>query len=470
MENPAFEMHEDGAHNFSSKEAQEKTNKCLPYLQVKQNSCSLLKIFLVCLLASIITTVFGVLVLALVYGRQYSPKKEVEVTTMKETVEKATDIRFQFLNHLAKSKVFEFQGGAIQWARYRKNIKDYSSDEEMNFGASINNQHSKTTVGTLKIKSNGLRAPHWHFNANEHGFLLKGSAWIGVVDEGANTVVTYNVTAGQTIFFPKNTLHWVKSVGNEDCFFILFFSTHDELQTLDVDDVFFSTPEDIAARSLKPQGGVEFIRTFKRPKEDQAVNLPPNLVELIQNASYVQSPDDHVWKYFYDLKGSKEFKFPGGIIQWARYRKGGIGLNKNEKIFSESLNEHADTLTLGTLRIYTNGLRQPHFHFNAHEMGYVITGCAKIGVIGTGPSTDFNIGVGDVFFFPIGTQHYIKSVCDEDLFMILAFSTGDQLETLDMDDYFHATADHILAQLFLKKQEEFKKIPRFNEDQAVNLP
>ncbi|XP_029435704.1 uncharacterized protein LOC115077541 isoform X2 [Rhinatrema bivittatum] len=369
-----------------------------------------------------------------------------------------------------KEVVFEFQGGAIQWARFRKDAKDYSSDEEMKFGASINNQQSKMTVGTLRIKSKGLRAPHWHFNANEHGFLLQGSAWIGVVDEGANKVVTYNVTAGQAIFFPKNTLHWIKSTGAEDCFFLLFFTTHDELQTLDVDDAFFSTPEDIAARSLKPQGGVEFIRTFKRPKEDQAVNLPMNLVELVQNASYVQSPDDLVWKYFYDLKGSKQFQFPGGIIQWARYRKDGNGLNKNEKIFSESLNQHADTLTLGTLRIYTNGLRQPHFHFNAHEMGYVISGCGKVGIVGTGPSTDFNIGIGDVFFFPIGTQHYIKSSCDEDLFMILAFSTGNELATLDMDDYFHATADHILAQLFLKKQEEFKKIPRFNEDQAVNLP
>lgn len=39
-----------------------------------------------------------------------------------------------------------------------------------------------------------------------------------------------------------------------------------------------------------------------------------------------------------------------------------------------------------------------------------------------------------------------------------------------MDDYFHATADHILAQLFLKKQDEFKKIPKFKDDQAVNLP
>lgn len=32
-------------------------------------------------------------------------------------------------------------------------------------------------------------------------------------------------------------------------------------------------------------------------------------------------------------------------------------------------------------------------------------------------------------FFPIGTQHYIKSACDEDLLFILAFSTRDQVRT-----------------------------------------
>ncbi|KAM8960910.1 uncharacterized protein RCH25_036705 [Pelodytes ibericus] len=368
------------------------------------------------------------------------------------------------------NQVFEFEGGAIQWARYRSDPQDYSSPSEMKLGSSINNHQSKMSAGTLLIVSKGLRAPHWHFNANEHGFLVQGKAWIGIVDEGGDTVTTFNVTAGHLIFFPKNALHWVKNVGDDNCLFFLFFSTHDELKTLDVDDAFFGTPEDTASRSLKPEGGVNFIRTFKRPKEDQAINLPSNLLELIQNATYVQSPASRVWRYFYDLKGSKEFLFPGGTIQWARYRKNGGGLSETEKIYSESINQHEDTLTLATLRIHSNGLRQPHFHFNAHELGYVISDCGLIGIVGAEPVAEFPVDVGDVFFFPIGTQHYIRSVCAEDLYMILAFNTGNQLETLDMDDYFHATSDHILAQLFNKKQDEFKKIPRFSEDQAVNIP
>ncbi|MEE6457875.1 hypothetical protein FKM82_000078 [Ascaphus truei] len=472
MDNGAFEMQGEGRTNYSPQKMQQNNNYS-PSVQDKRSYCSLMRIFLVCFLACLITTAIGVLILSLVYVGHFSPQSDqnpMGSSTEKTPSLSNIDSQFNFLNHLSQSKVFQFEGGATQWARFRNNPLDYSTQEERKFGDSINSHQAKMTVGTLRIASKGLRAPSWVFNANVHGFVVQGSAWVGVIDDGGSTVTTYNVTVGQVIFLPKNILHWMKNVGDVDCLLLLFFTTHDEIKFLDVDDAFFLTPEDIASRSLKPEGGVGFIRTFQKQGKDQAINLPQSLNELIQNATYIQSDNKLVWRYFYDLKGSKEFLFPGGIIQWARYRKDGVGLNDNEKIYSESLNMHADSLTLGTLLIYSNGLRQPHFHFNAHEMGYVISGCAQIGIAGDEPVAEFSVGIGDVFFFPLGTQHYIKSTCEEDLLLILAFSTGNQLQTLDMDDYFHATADHILAQLFLKKQEEFKKIPRFADDQAVNIP
>ncbi|OCU02662.1 uncharacterized protein LOC108695867 [Xenopus laevis] len=471
MDNPGFVRQEEGLPSMEPSKISQKN----PHSSVenKKYYWSMMRIFLACFLACLITTAIGVLILALVYVGQYSPRTGQDTsvsTTVNQPSQNNVDSRFNFLNNIGKTKVFTFQGGSLQWARYRNNPNDYSTEAELKFGVSINKHQAKMTLGILRIFSQGMKVPHWHLNANEHGYLLQGKAWIGIVEAGGSTVTTFNVSAGQVVFFPKNVLHWVKSVGDEDCVIISFFTTHDELKTLDVDDAFFGTPEDILSRALKPEGGVQFIRTFKKPIEDQSINLPTNLKDLVNNASYDQSANSSVWKYFYDLKGSKEFIFPGGKMQWARYRKNGVGLNENEKIYSESLNQHADTLTLGTLRIFSNGLRVPHFHFNAHEMGYVISGCGQIGIVGDEPVQEFSVGIGDVFFFPIGTQHYIKSTCSEDLLMITASTTGNQLETLDMDDYFHGTSDHILAQLFLKKQEEFKKIPVFTVDQSINQP
>lgn len=73
---------------------------------------------------------------------------------------------------LMTSQVFEFSGGAIEWAQYRNNVEDYLSLEEAS-GSSLNSHRSQRTLGTLRIKGSGLWAPHWHFNANEHGYLVQ---------------------------------------------------------------------------------------------------------------------------------------------------------------------------------------------------------------------------------------------------------------------------------------------------------
>ncbi|XP_054035244.1 uncharacterized protein LOC128899641 [Dryobates pubescens] len=455
MDNQAFEMHAETFQRSSKGEERPKKEERL-------GSRSLLSLFLVCLLACALTTLLGVLALALVYVTNPAYGRAPgggPGETPSGPQGSRVEGRFQFLNHLGKAKVYTYPGGEIQWARFRKELEAYDNEEQQEFGKSLHSHGSKMTFGTLRIKSGGLRAPHWHFNANEHGYLLQGSAWVGVLGPDGAALTTYNVTAGQVIFFPRNTVHWVKNAGSEDCLFLLFFSTHEELQTLDVDDAFFSTPEDIAARALQPKGGVKFIRTFQKQAEDQAVNLPPNLEQLVHNATYPQSPDPLVWRYFYDLKGSAEDRFPGGLFQWARYRRNATGLTPTQRIFSDSLNQHKDTLTLATLRIFSSALGQPHFHFNANELGYIASGCAQVGVILSGSSFTFSAGIGDVLFFPVGAQHYLKSVCDEDLLLVLAYSTGDQLETLRFNSYFGSTADHILAQLFHKPQADFQSLP-----------
>lgn len=74
---------------------------------------------------------------------------------------------------LTTSQVFEFSRGAIQWAQYRNNVTDYLSLEEEASGSSLNSHRSQRTLDTLRIKDSGLWAPHWHFSANEHGYLVQ---------------------------------------------------------------------------------------------------------------------------------------------------------------------------------------------------------------------------------------------------------------------------------------------------------
>lgn len=65
-----------------------------------------MSIFLVCLLACTVTTAVGVLILSLVYINNSQPHLEpkLQATTI-PILQKDVDPKFQFLNHLPKSKV-----------------------------------------------------------------------------------------------------------------------------------------------------------------------------------------------------------------------------------------------------------------------------------------------------------------------------------------------------------------------------
>ncbi|XP_078533391.1 uncharacterized protein LOC144819315 [Lissotriton helveticus] len=116
--------------------------------------------------------------------------------------------------------------------------------------------------------------------------------------------------------------------------------------------------------------------------------------------------------------------------------------------FSASLLSHPNTLGLQVLRLNSSAIVTPHSNTNANGMGYVIRGCGKAGVVGSAAAADFSISAGDVVFFPMGMSYYIRSTCDGDLILALAYSTCGKLQTLYMDDYMHALRGTVLAQVF----------------------
>ena len=78
------------------------------FFQEKTKQWSLMSIFLVCLLACTITTVIGVLIVSLIYVNNPQPHSEPGAQSLQTAipmVPKAVDPKFQFLNHLSKSKV-----------------------------------------------------------------------------------------------------------------------------------------------------------------------------------------------------------------------------------------------------------------------------------------------------------------------------------------------------------------------------
>jgi oxalate decarboxylase len=83
-----------------------------------------------------------------------------------------------------------------------------------------------TTIAVVlqTIPPGGLRAMHWHPNADEWQYYIKGKARMGVFNTGPH-VATMDFNPGDIGYVPKNYGHYVQNIGDTDMQFFAVFRT-----------------------------------------------------------------------------------------------------------------------------------------------------------------------------------------------------------------------------------------------------
>ena len=75
---------------------------------------------------------------------------------------------------------------------------------------------SKTMSGGLMLINKGQqRNLHWHVNANEWQYYLRGKGQVALFGSGGRSKVT-DVSAGDAVYIPMGFGHAIKNVGDED--------------------------------------------------------------------------------------------------------------------------------------------------------------------------------------------------------------------------------------------------------------
>src|SRR5262249_17289308 len=90
-------------------------------------------------------------------------------------------------------------------------------------------QVAKTVASVLvTIEPGGMRQMHWHPNADEWQYYIKGKARMGVFNTGPN-VRTMDFNPGDIGYVKKNYGHYVQNVGDTELqFFAVFRAAHYE--------------------------------------------------------------------------------------------------------------------------------------------------------------------------------------------------------------------------------------------------
>ncbi len=109
------------------------------------------------------------------------------------------------------------------------------------------------------------------------------------------------------------------------------------------------------------------------------------------------------------------------------------------------------------------GLRELHWHANAAEWSYVVSGHCRVTVIDPqGRSEIKDFGPGDVWYFPRGHGHSIQGIGPEEVHFILVFDSGyfSEFATFSMSDWLAQTPKEVLAKEFGMPVSAFDKFPK----------
>ena len=98
------------------------------------------------------------------------------------------------------------------------------------------------------IKPGAIREMHWHPNADEWQYYIKGKARMGVFNTGPN-VMTMDFNPGDIGYVPRNFGHYVENIGDTDLQFFAVFRTP-QYQEVSLSDWLSHSPPQMVAEHL----------------------------------------------------------------------------------------------------------------------------------------------------------------------------------------------------------------------------
>lgn len=155
----------------------------------------------------------------------------------------------------------------------------------------------------------------------------------------------------------------------------------------------------------------------------------------------------------FNLEGAPPQHFAGGTVRTA----------------TSADIEELSGLSISSEIIAPGAMHELHWHPNANELNYCLSGQGEVGIFFSGSENAlFPIQPGSVSFVPIGSTHYIRNTGSADLHIITAFSHEDP-EHLDFSDTLGFIPRNLLAQTFGLKTQDFPSLPRQGDQFLVRL-
>jgi oxalate decarboxylase len=325
-----------------------------------------------------------------------------------------------------------YQGG---WAR-QVTVRDFPISKEL---AGVN----------MRLTAGGIRELHWHVPA-EWAYMIYGKARITAVDSQGRSFVQ-DVGEGDLWYFPSGIPHSIQGLAPDGCEFLLVFDDggFSEFDTFQISDWMAHTPREVLAKNF----GVAGQALDPIPSRELYIfqaGLPQDLKADQQAAAGSEGETPN--PYFYRLKAQDP----------AKKTRGGEVRIADSKNFKAST-----TLAAAVVIVHPGGLRELHWHPNADEWQYYISGNARMTIFAaSGRARTMDFAPGDVGYVLRSTGHYIENIGDTDLVFVETFRSS-YYQDISLSQWIAHTPPDLIADHLHIDKKTLAAIPR---EKAVVVP
>ncbi|WP_366345641.1 oxalate decarboxylase family bicupin [Paenibacillus amylolyticus] len=269
----------------------------------------------------------------------------------------------------------------------------------------------------MSLTPGGVRELHWH-QQSEWAYMIWGTARVTSVDQNGRNFIA-DVGPGDLWFFPKGLPHSIQGL-EDGCEFLLVFDdgSFSDLNTLSISDWFAHTPPEV----LSVNFGVPESAFQSMPKEQVYIfqDTVPGSIE----SQEVQSPYGTVPLTFkHRLLAQEPLITPGGSV----------------RIVDSTNFPISTTVAAALVEIRPGAMRELHWHPNADEWQYYLTGQGRMTVFGgNGVARTFDYRAGDVGYVPVAMGHYIQNTGTDTLWFLEIFRS-DRFEDVSLNQWMALT-------------------------------
>ena len=255
----------------------------------------------------------------------------------------------------------------------------------------------------MRLTPGGIRELHWHKEA-EWAYVIAGGCRVSILDEEGRLFID-DVSVGDLWYFPAGLPHSIQALA-DGVEFLLVFDSGDfsENETFLITDWLNHTPRDVLAKNF----GVAESAFDALPADIGhtryifAGDVPPALTDDAPPPPAIEPPRSYTWH----MHAQEPTKTPGGQIR--------ITDSRNFTV--------SERIAAALVEIEPGGMRELHWHPNADEWQYYLSGRGRMTVFASGgKSRTFDYRAGDVGAVPFAMGHYIQNTGDQTLTFLEMF-------------------------------------------------